>query len=89
MPLGAPGIAGTPGGEIKPPGGIIVFGMVMPGGPLSGMPAGFCCTMCIGMLLFIIAMAAHWLSGGADEYGAAIGIFVPYGPSTPGTVGGP
>jgi hypothetical protein len=72
-----PGIGGIPGGASIPPGGIIGFGIIDPGGPPIGIPPGCCCTMFNGTLLLIIRAAAYGLPGGEYLYGAAIGTFVP------------
>jgi hypothetical protein len=84
-----PGIGGMFGGDRSILPGTIGVGIPAPGGPPIGMPIGFICTLSIGMLLLIILCAAYKLPGGAMLYGAAICTGVPYGPSTPGTIGGP
>jgi hypothetical protein len=71
---GIPGIAGIPGGAIKPPCGIGVIGI--PGTP--GIPPAECiCTELSGTLFPIIAIAVIGFVGGFKLYGAAIGTGAP------------
>jgi hypothetical protein len=77
---GIPGAAGTPGGDSRPPGGIIIDGGAAPGGTgkfVGIPPEPFICTMLIGTLWAIMAWAAMAPGGGAALYGAAIGTFCP------------
>ena len=60
IPLGKPGIPGWLPGIPVTPGGVM-------------WPLGCICIMFAGMEFCIIRIAAIWLPGGAELYGAAIG----------------
>jgi hypothetical protein len=66
LPLGMPGAAGRPGGEMMPPGGMAVFGSNEFGDEPRAMLLGLLnWTMSSGTLLFSIARAAS-APGGAE-----------------------
>ena len=66
----------------------IPLGRGTPAGDM--IPPGFICVILSGTELLMIRFACQALTGGAkDEYGGAMPTGVPYGPSRPGTTGGP